>query len=102
MFRLALAALLALWGPFTARADALDETLQPFCAQSGIAAPACKCAGDVMRKAIPAGEMDVIVRLARNQVSADEVAKMPDGGASLRSKFVDGWKQAQAECGVKQ
>ena len=55
-----------------------------------------------MRRAIPAGELDVILRFARNQLSADEVAKLPDGGASLRGKFVDGWRQAQAECGVKQ
>jgi hypothetical protein len=54
-----------------------------------------------MRRAIPGNEMDVILRFARNQLSQDEVAKLPDGGASLRSKFVDGWKQAQADCGVK-
>lgn len=84
----------------TARADALDETLQPFCAQSSIPAPACKCAGDVMRRVIPSGEMDIILKYARNQLSEAEAAKLPGGGAALRSKFVDGWRQAQADCGV--
>jgi hypothetical protein len=102
MLRIALFAALCLAHPFSAHADALDDTLQPFCTQSSIAPPACKCAGDVMRRAIPAGEMDVIVKFARNQLSADEIAKLPEGGAPLRAKFVDGWRQAQAECGVKQ
>ena len=55
-----------------------------------------------MRRTIPAGELDMIVRFARNQLSAEEVAKLPDGGASLRGKSVDGWRQARTECGVKQ
>jgi hypothetical protein len=101
MLRIALVVLLCLSGPLAARADALDETLQPFCTQSAIAAPACKCTGDVMRRAIPAGEMEVILRFARNQLSPEEAAKLPDGGAALRGKFADGWKQAQTECGVK-
>jgi hypothetical protein len=54
-----------------------------------------------MRRAIPGNEMDVILRFARNQLSQEELTKLPDGGASLRGKFVDGWKQAQADCGVK-
>jgi hypothetical protein len=102
MRRVALVALLGLAFPLAAEADALDETLQPFCTQSSIAPPACKCAGDVMRRAIPADEMDVILRFARNQVSPEEITKLPDGGASLRGKFVAGWRQAQSECGVKQ
>ncbi len=101
MLRIATIVLLCFSFPFAAHADALDETLQPFCTQSAIAAAACKCAGDVMRRAIPSNEMDVILRFARNQLSQEEVAKLPDGGASLRGKFVDGWKQAQADCGVK-
>jgi hypothetical protein len=102
MRRVALLVVLCLAHPLTAHADALDDTLQPFCTQSSIAAPACKCAGDVMRRAIPAGEIDVILKFARNQLSAGEADKLPDGGAALRAKFVDGWRQAQAECGVKQ
>ena len=102
MRRFALVVLLCLSHPLAANADALDETLQPFCTQSAIAPTACKCAGDVMRRAIPAGEIDVILRFARNQLSPEEIAKLPDGGASLRGKFVDGWRQAQTECGVKQ
>jgi hypothetical protein len=102
MRRIAMVALLGLAFPLAAEADALDETLQPFCTQSSIAPPACKCAGDVMRQAIPADELDVILRFARNQLSPEEVAKLPDGGASLRGKFVAGWRQAQTECGVKQ
>jgi hypothetical protein len=102
MRRIALVVLLCLSHPLAANADALDETLQPFCIQSAIAATACKCAGDVMRRTIPAGEMDVIIKFARNQLSAEEAAKLPDGGAGLRGKFVDGWRQAQTECGVKQ
>lgn len=101
MLRIALAVLLCLSQALAAEADALDETLQPFCAQSSITSTACKCAGDVMRRAIPIGEMDLILRFARNQLSQDEVAKLPDGGASLRGKFVDGWRQAQTQCGVK-
>ena len=101
MLRVALLALLCLARPLAAQADALDETLQPFCTQSAIAPSACKCAGDVMRRAIPAREMEVIVRFARNQLTAEEVAKLPDGGAALRGKFADGWRQAQAECGVR-
>ena len=102
MLRIASVVLLSLLQPLPAHADALDEVLQPFCTQSSIAAAACKCAGDVMRRAIPAGEMDTIVRFARNQLSPAEVAKLPDDGAALRGKFVDGWRQAQTECGVKQ
>jgi hypothetical protein len=101
MLRMVTVLLLCLAGTVVARADALDETLQPFCTQSAIAADACKCAGDVMRRAIPGSEMDMILRFARNQLSQDEVAKLPDGGAALRGKFADGWKQAQADCGVK-
>jgi len=77
------------------RADALKEKLQPFCAQSGIAAVACKCAGDIMRRSIPGSELDVILRFARKELSAEEIAKLPDGGAALRGKFVDSWQQAQ-------
>lgn len=101
MHRIAAVALLCCSLPAVAQADALDDTLQPFCTQSAIATDACKCAGDVMRRAIPGNEMDVILRFARNQLSQEELAKLPDGGASLRGKFVDGWKQAQADCGVK-
>jgi hypothetical protein len=100
MLRAATIALLCSALALAARADALDETLQPFCAQSAIAAAACTCAGEVMRRAIPRDEMDVILRFARNQLSQDEVAKLPDGGAALRGKFVDGWRQAQADCGL--
>ena len=102
MLRIALAVLLCLTHPLAANADALDETLQPFCTQSSIAPAACKCAGDVMRRAIPAGEMDLILRFARNQVSEAEIARLPEGSAALRGKFVDSWRQAQTECGVKQ
>ena len=83
------------------RADALDDTMQPFCKQSAIAAEACQCATSVMRKAIPGSEMDIVLRLARNQLSQEEIAKLPDGGASIRGKFVGGWTQAQSECGIK-
>ena len=83
------------------RADALEEKLQPFCAQSGIAAVACKCAGDIMRRSIPGSELAVILRFARKELSTEEIAKLPDGGAALRGKFVDSWQQAQTECGVK-
>jgi len=41
MPRLALVVLFCLSGSLAAHADALDETLQPFCSQSGIAPPAC-------------------------------------------------------------
>ena len=102
MRRMALVVLLCLSCPPAANADALDETLQPFCSQSAIAPTACKCAGDVMRRAIPGGEMDLILRFARNQLSDAEIAKLPEGGAALRAKFVDTWRQAQTECGVKQ
>jgi hypothetical protein len=102
MRHIALVVLLCLCHPFAANADALDETLQPFCTQSAIAPTACKCAGDVMRRNIPAGEMDVVLRFARNQLSPEEIAKLPDGGAVLRGKFIDGWRQAQTECGIKQ
>jgi hypothetical protein len=102
MLRIALVVLLCVCGALPSRADALDETLQPFCTQSAIAAPVCKCAGDVMRRAIAAGEMDLILRFARKQLSEAEIAKLPDGGNALRGKFVDSWRQAQAECGVKQ
>ena len=101
MLRIALLVLLCFSHPFAAYADALDETLRPFCTQSAIAPDACKCAGDVMRRVIPATEMDVILRFARNQLSPEEVAKLPDAGAGLRGKFVDGWRQARTECGVK-
>ena len=84
-----------------ASADALDETMQPFCSQSAIAAEACQCATNVMRKAIPASEMDIVLKVARNQMSKEEIAKLPGGGASIRAKFVDGWAQAQTECGIK-
>jgi len=77
------------------RANALREKLQPFCAQSWIAAVACKCAGDIMRRSIPGCELDEILRFARKELSAEEIAKLPDGGAALRGKFVDSWQQAQ-------
>jgi hypothetical protein len=101
MRRLVFAILLCVPGPGNASADALEESLQPFCAQTGIAAVACKCAGDVMRRTIPANELDMILRFARDQLSPQEIAKLPDGGAALRGKFVDSWQQAQTECGVK-
>ena len=41
MRSIALGVLLCLAGALGARADALDETLQPFCTQSSIAATAC-------------------------------------------------------------
>ncbi len=75
--------------------------MRPFCKQSAIVADACQCATSVMRKAIPSAEMDIVLRLARNQLSQDEIAKLPDGGASVRAKFVGGWAQAQSECGIK-
>jgi hypothetical protein len=102
MRRVAVMALLCVITPPAANADALDDTLQPFCAQSAIAPPACKCAGDVMRRAIPPGDMNIILRFARNELSAEEIAKLPDGGNAVRNRFIDGWRQAQAECGVKQ
>jgi hypothetical protein len=85
-----------------ANAHPLDETMQAFCAQSAISEAPCKCAGDVMRRVLPPNEIDIVVRFARNQLSPDEIAKLPDGGAVLRGKFVDGWRQAQAECAIKQ
>jgi hypothetical protein len=84
-----------------AGADALDDTMQPFCKQSAIVAEACQCATKVMRGAIPGAEMDIVLRFARNQVSKEEIAKLPDGGASVRTKFVDAWAQAQTACGIK-
>jgi hypothetical protein len=101
MRRVAVLALLCLTAT-PASSDALDDTLGPFCAQSAIAQSACKCAGDVMRRAVPPAEMDVILRFARNELTAEEVARLPDGGNSLRDKFIGGWRQAQSECGVKQ
>jgi hypothetical protein len=101
MLRIALFVVLCLSHPFSAHADALDDTLQPFCTQGAIAADACKCAGDVMRRVIPATEMDVILRFARNQLSPEETAKLPDAGAGLRGKFVEAWRQARSECAVK-
>jgi hypothetical protein len=82
-------------------ADALDDAMQPFCKKSEIAADACQCATNVMRRAIPGAEMDLVLRFARNQVSQDEIAKLPDGGATIRGKFAGGWTQAQSECGIK-
>jgi hypothetical protein len=32
-----------------------------------------------MRRSIPAGEIDVILRFARNHLSEEEIAKLPDG-----------------------
>lgn len=101
MRRSVFAILLCVTGPCGAGADPLDESLQPFCTQIGIAAVACKCAGDVMRRTIPANELDVILRFARDELSPQEVAKLPDGGAALRGKFIDSWQKAQMECGVK-
>jgi hypothetical protein len=101
MRRIVFAILICAPGPCSAGADALEESLQPFCTQTGITAVACKCAGDVMRRTIPANELDVILRFARDQLSPEEIAKLPDGGAALRGKFVDSWQQAQTECGVK-
>jgi hypothetical protein len=73
--------------PTRADADPLEEKLQPFCAQSGISAAACKCAGDVMRQSISGNGLDAILRFARNELSAQEIAKLPEGGAALRGKF---------------
>jgi hypothetical protein len=101
MRRLFFGVLLCAIGPCDANADALEETLQPFCAQSGIAAAACKCAGDVMRRSLSGDELDVILRFARSALSSEEIAKLPDGGAALRGKFANSWQQAQTECGVK-
>lgn len=101
MRRIVVRILLCAAGPCVAHADALEEKLQPFCAQSGIAAVACKCAGDIMRRSIPGSELDVILRFARKELSTEEIAKLPDGGAALRAKFIDTWQQAQTECGVK-
>src|SRR5689334_19426237 len=101
MRRLLLIASLCAVHPGAASADALDDTMQPFCKQSSIAADACQCATNVMRKAIAAADMDIVLRFARNQVSKEEIDKLPDSGASIRGKFVGGWTQAQAECGIK-
>jgi hypothetical protein len=101
MRRLFLGILLCASGPCGGTADALEETLQAFCAQSGIAAAACKCAGDVMRRSMSGNELDVIVRFARSELSTEDIAKLPDSGAALRGKFANSWLQAQTECGVK-
>ena len=101
MRRLLLGILLCVTGPCGGNADALEETLQPFCAQSGIAAAACQCAGNVMRRSMSGNELDLILRFARSELSAEEIAKLPDGGTALRGKFADSWQQAQTECGVK-
>src|SRR5215472_19245100 len=101
MRRLMIGIVLCATGPCSAGADPLDETLQPFCAQSGIAAAACKCAGDVMRRSISGNDLDVILRFARSELSPEEIAKLPDGGTALRGKFANSWQQAQTECGVK-
>ena len=76
-------------------ADALEDTLQPFCAQSGIAAAAYKRAGDVMRRSMSGNEFDVIRRFARSELSAAEIAKLSDGGTTLRGKFANIWQQAR-------
>jgi hypothetical protein len=101
MRRLFLGILLCATGPCGANADALEETLQSFCAQSGIAAAACKCAGDVMRRSMSGSELAIILRFARSELSPEEIAKLSDGGAALRIKFVNSWQQALTECGVK-
>jgi hypothetical protein len=101
MRRLLLGILLCATGPSSGNADALEETLQPFCAQSGIAAAACQCAGDVMRRSMSGNELDVILRFARSELTTEEIAKLPDSGATLRGKFTNSWQQAQTECGVK-
>lgn len=101
MRRLFLGILLCAIGPYSGNADALGETLQPFCAQSGIAAGTCRCAGDVMRRSMSGNELDVILRFARSQLSAEEIAKLTDGGAAVRGKFANSWQQAQTEGGVK-
>jgi hypothetical protein len=46
-------------------------------------------------------ELDVILRFARSELSTEEIAKLPDGGAGLRGKFANTWQQPQTECGVK-
>jgi len=102
MRRMVFGILLGVSGPCGAHADALEEKLQPFCTQSGIAAAACKCAGDTMRRAIPGDELAMILRFARKELSTEEIARLPDGGAAMRGKFVDTWQQAQTECGIKQ
>ena len=101
MRRLFLGFLLCAIGPCGGSADRLEETLQPFCAQSGIAAAACKCAGDVMRRSMSGNELDVILRFARSELETEEIAKLPHGGAALRGKFANSWQQAQTECAVK-
>lgn len=74
MRRIVVRILLCAAGPCVAHADALEQKLQPFCAQSGIAAVACKCAGDIMRRSIPGSELDVILRFARKELSTEEIA----------------------------
>lgn len=101
MRRLFLGILLCAIGPCGGNADPLEETLQPFCAKSGIAPAACKCAGDVMRRSMSGNELEVILRFARSELSTEEIAKLTDGGAALRGKFANSWQQAQTECGVK-
>ena len=101
MYRFLLVAAFCVLAESAVRADALDDTMQPYCKQSAIVTDACQCATNVMRKAIPGSEMDVVLRLARNQLSKEEIAKLPDGGAAIRGKFVGGWTQAQSECGIK-
>jgi len=46
-------------------------------------------------------ELGVILRFARSQLSAEEIAKLTDGGATLRGKFANSWQQAQTEGDVK-
>src|SRR5262249_41203684 len=77
--RLFLGILLCATGPCGANADALEETLQSFCAQSGIAAAACKCAGDVMCgdvmcRSMSGSELAIILPFAHSELSPEEIA----------------------------
>ena len=100
MRRLFLGILFCAAGLSESNADAPEDTLT-FCAQSRIAAASCKCAGNVMRRSMSGSGLDVILRLARSELSAEEIAKLSDGGAALRGKFANRWQQALTECGVK-
>ena len=54
-----------------------------------------------MRRSMSGSELDIILRIARSELSPEEIAKFSDGGVALRGKFVNSWQQAQKECGVK-
>jgi hypothetical protein len=54
-----------------------------------------------MRRSMSGNEVDVIGCFARSQLSPEEIAKHPDGGAALHGKFANAWPHSHTERGAK-